>query len=150
MQKWALSSLSCHGLWVPFNRDSGAYSVCRKPQKFSFVLSNAVDETVRVRISAIPFIFFEADVRMFEIGITAWPKRNQNRWHSYLRFFADCIRSFSKFDNVKTCGTLCCMLMYNKELFCCRKVGDKKCCFLKICTLLINCIISATIQLVLH
>ena len=36
---------------------------------FSFVLSNAVVETVRVRINAIPFIFFEAVVRTFEIRI---------------------------------------------------------------------------------
>ena len=34
-------------------------------------LSNAVVETVRVRINVIPFIFFEADVRSFEIRITA-------------------------------------------------------------------------------
>ena len=47
------------------------YAVCRKPQNFSFVLSNAVVEPVRVRINAIPFIFFEADVQSFEIRNTA-------------------------------------------------------------------------------
>ena len=46
-------------------------TVCRKPQNFSFVHSNAVVETVRVQINATPFIFFEADVRTLEIGITA-------------------------------------------------------------------------------
>ena len=40
-------------------------------EKFSFVLSNAVVETVGVQINTIPFIFFEADVRSFEIRITA-------------------------------------------------------------------------------
>ena len=67
------------------------HSVRRKPQNFSFVLSNAVVETVRVRINVIPFIFFKADVRSFEIRITAWRKRNQNWWHSFLRFSVDCI-----------------------------------------------------------
>ena len=32
-----------------------------KTVEFSFVLSNAVVETVRVEINAIPFIFFEVD-----------------------------------------------------------------------------------------
>ena len=41
-----------------------------KTIEFSFVLSNAVVETVGALISAIPFIFFEADVRPFEIRIT--------------------------------------------------------------------------------
>ena len=67
------------------------YTVCRKPLNFSFVLSNAVVEPVRVQINAIRFIFFEADVRSFEIRTTAWRKRNQNRWHSCLRFSADCM-----------------------------------------------------------
>ena len=34
---------------------------------------------LRVRINAIRFIFFEAEVRTFEIRITASRKRNQNR-----------------------------------------------------------------------
>ena len=50
-----------------------------KTIEFSFVISNAVVETVRVRINAIRFTFFEADARSFEIRITAWG--NQNRWH---------------------------------------------------------------------
>ena len=40
-----------------------------KTVDFSFVLSNAVFGTVRVRFNAIPFIFFEAEVRTFEIRI---------------------------------------------------------------------------------
>ena len=51
-----------------------AYTVCRKPSNFSF-------DIVRVRINAIRFILFEPDVRIFEIRIIAWRKRNQNRWH---------------------------------------------------------------------
>ena len=39
--------------------------VCRKPQNFSFILSNVVVDIVKVRINAIRFIFFEADVRTF-------------------------------------------------------------------------------------
>ena len=42
-----------------------------KTIEFSFVLSNAVIKIVRVRIDAFRFIFFEADVRTFEIRITA-------------------------------------------------------------------------------
>ena len=42
-----------------------------KTVDFFFVLSNAVFETVRVRINVIPFIFFEADIRAFEIIIIA-------------------------------------------------------------------------------
>ena len=38
---------------------------------FPFILSNVVVDIVRVRINAIRFIFFEADVRTFEIRITA-------------------------------------------------------------------------------
>ena len=38
-------------------------SVCRKPQSPSFFLSNAIVETVRIRINAVFFIFFKADVR---------------------------------------------------------------------------------------
>ena len=53
--------------------------VCRKPSNFSFILSNVVVDIVRVRINAIRFIFFDADVRTFEIRITARRKRNQNR-----------------------------------------------------------------------
>ena len=45
---------------------------------------------LRVRINAIKFIFFEADVRPFEIRITVWCKRNQNWLRSFLRFSADC------------------------------------------------------------
>ena len=46
---------------------------CSLPKSvyFPFVLSTAVVETVRVRINAIRFIFFAADVRTFEIRITA-------------------------------------------------------------------------------
>ena len=44
-----------------------AFTVCRKPSNSSFVLPNAVVETVRVLINAILFVFFEADVRSFEI-----------------------------------------------------------------------------------
>ena len=40
-------------------------------ENFFFVLSNAAVETVRVQVNAIPFVFFEADVRMLEIRITA-------------------------------------------------------------------------------
>ena len=47
------------------------YFSLSKTIEFSFVLSNAVVETVRVRINVIPFIFFEADVRSFEIRISA-------------------------------------------------------------------------------
>ena len=36
--------------------------VFQKPQKSSFVLSNAVVKTVVVQINAIQFIFFKADV----------------------------------------------------------------------------------------
>ena len=43
----------------------------QKTIEFSFVISNAVVETVRVRINAIRFSFFGADVRSFEIRITA-------------------------------------------------------------------------------
>ena len=46
-------------------------SVCRKPSNFSFIFSNVVVDIVRVRINAIRFNFFEADVRTFEIRITA-------------------------------------------------------------------------------
>ena len=42
-------------------------TVCRKPYKFSLNLSNAVVTTVKVKINAIRFIVFEADVRTFEI-----------------------------------------------------------------------------------
>ena len=38
---------------------------------FFFVLWNAVIETVRDQINAIPFIFFQADVPSFEIRIAA-------------------------------------------------------------------------------
>ena len=62
-----------------------------KTIEFSFILSNAVVETVKVRINAIPFIFFQADVWPFEIRTTAWRKCNQNRWHSFLWFSAHCI-----------------------------------------------------------
>ena len=41
-----------------------------KTIEFLFVLSNAIVDTVRVRINAIPFISFEADVRSFEIRTT--------------------------------------------------------------------------------
>ena len=40
--------------------------VCRKPWNFTFIRSNIVVDIVRVRINAIRFIFFEADVRTFE------------------------------------------------------------------------------------
>ena len=33
------------------------------------------------RFNVIPYIFFEAHVRSFQIRITVWLKRNQNRWH---------------------------------------------------------------------
>ena len=49
---------------------------------------------LRVRINAIRFIFFEADVRPFEIRITVWCKHNQNWLRSFLRFSADCLDSF--------------------------------------------------------
>ena len=49
-----------------------------EPSNFSFILSNVVVDIVRVRINAIRFIFFEADIRNFEVRITAWRKRN---WH---------------------------------------------------------------------
>ena len=42
-----------------------------KTMNFSFILSNVVVDIVIVRINAIRFIFFEADVRTFEIRITA-------------------------------------------------------------------------------
>ena len=64
--------------------------VCRKPWNFSFVSLNAVIKTVRFQISTILFIFFEVDVRLFEIRITAWRKRDQNWWHSFPQFSADC------------------------------------------------------------
>ena len=60
-----------------------------KTVKFSFVLSSTVVETARVEINAIPFVFCEVNVRSFKIRITAWRNRNQNRWHSFLRFSAD-------------------------------------------------------------
>ena len=60
-----------------------------KTIEFFFVLSNAVTKIVRVRIKAFRFIFFEADVRTFEIRITAWRNRNQNWLRSFLRFSAD-------------------------------------------------------------
>ena len=44
-------------------------TVCRKPYNFSFTLSNEVVDIVGVRIIAIRFTFFEADVRTFEIRI---------------------------------------------------------------------------------
>ena len=40
-------------------------TVCQKPLIFFFVLSSAVIKIVKVRINAIEFIFFEADVRTF-------------------------------------------------------------------------------------
>ena len=46
-------------------------TVCQKPSNFSFILSNLVLDIVRVQINAIEFIFFDADVRTFEIRITA-------------------------------------------------------------------------------
>ena len=42
-----------------------------KTVEFSFVLSSTVVKTVGAQINAIRFIFFEADVRTFEIRITA-------------------------------------------------------------------------------
>ena len=62
----------------------------KKPQKHQnglpkiiefFIFSNVIVYVIRVRINAIRFIFFEADVRNFEIRIIACRKRNQNRWH---------------------------------------------------------------------
>ena len=66
-------------------------SVCWKPKYLSFLLSNAVVETVRVQINTILFIFFEDDIRTFKIRITAWCKHNQYWWHSFLRFSTDCM-----------------------------------------------------------
>ena len=43
----------------------------QKTIDFSFFLSNAVVETIKARINAIPFTFFEANVRLFEIRISA-------------------------------------------------------------------------------
>ena len=73
--------------------DKAAFSL-PKTTEFSFILSNVVVNIIRVRINAIRFIFFETDVRTFEIRINAWRKRNQNRWHFFLRFSADCIVHF--------------------------------------------------------
>ena len=47
------------------------HSVCRKPSNFSFILSNVAVDIVKVQINAIRFIYFEADVRTFEIRIFA-------------------------------------------------------------------------------
>ena len=63
-------------------------SVCRKPQ--IHVLPSFGRRSLRpviVRINVIPFIFFEADVQTFEIRITAWRNRDQNRWYSFLLSF---------------------------------------------------------------
>ena len=46
-------------------------SVCQKLSSCSsFFLSNTIVETVRVPLNAIQFIFFEVDIRSFEIRIT--------------------------------------------------------------------------------
>ena len=57
---------------------------------FPSVLPNAVVTTIRVLVHTIQFDFTEADIPTFEIRITAWRKRNQNRRHSFLWFSADC------------------------------------------------------------
>ena len=51
------------------DRNVRSVQVCNK-NVFDFA-PNAVVETLRVLINAIPFIFFEADVRSFEFKITA-------------------------------------------------------------------------------
>ena len=58
----------------------------QKSMEFCFVILNAAVETVKVQINAIPFIFFQVDVRSFELRTTVWRKRNQNRWHSSYSF----------------------------------------------------------------
>ena len=75
-------------------------TVCWKPQNFSFVLLNAVVKTVGAQINAIWFIFFQADVRMFGIRITAWRKRNQNRWHLF-RWFSQTVK-VKNYENYHT------------------------------------------------
>ena len=42
----------------------------QKSMEFCFVLLNAAVETVKVQINAIPFIFFQVDVRSFELRTT--------------------------------------------------------------------------------
>ena len=49
----------------------GSFLQSAKTIEFFFILPNVVVDIVRVRINAIRFIFFEADVRTFEIRITA-------------------------------------------------------------------------------
>ena len=104
-------------LKAPSPASSAFQTVCRKPSNFSFVLSNAVVETVRVY--AIPFIFFEADVRSFEIRITAWRERNQDRWHSSLRFSADCKRRRIKCWKQKSliCNQICNQKAFELKVF---------------------------------
>ena len=73
------SQTACYTCKLPKNSLILSDSVCRKPQNFSFIVSNVVVDIVRIRINPIRFIFFEAEVRTFEIRITAWRKHNLNR-----------------------------------------------------------------------
>ena len=59
------------------------YTVYRKPSNFSFILSKVVVYIVRIRINAIRFIFFDADVRTFETRMCFVLKRLQIkvRWN---------------------------------------------------------------------
>ena len=75
--KWSetknLKVLICDNFFLPLvgNETLHSHTVCRKPYNFPFILSNVVVDIIRVRINAIRFILFEADVRTFEIRITA-------------------------------------------------------------------------------
>ena len=69
-------------------------SACIQPaenHRTFYLFMNAAVTTVRVQIHAIQFNFTEAGIRIFQMRITVWRKCNQNRWHSFLWFTADCI-----------------------------------------------------------
>ena len=59
-----------------------SYTVCRKLYNFSFVLSNAVFETVGLGINAIPFTFFEA------VGLLAYYYNTRVRMRDHFIYCA--------------------------------------------------------------
>ena len=87
-----LSDIHCHYQDAPLYITGTCkhYFSLQKTIEFSFLLSNAVLESVRVQIKTMLSIFFEDHTVMFKIRITAWRKHNKNPWHSLLRFSANC------------------------------------------------------------
>ena len=69
--------------------DRCVYTVCWKPQNFSLIPLNALVRPFELRWTS--FIFFEAYIRTFEIRVSVWRKRNQNRWPTFPQTVYGCI-----------------------------------------------------------